>query len=68
VPASNGDARPRQREVAAWRTDDLQAWSFLIEALRDSAFFAEPYFDLLDIIPAIEDGWRAYDRAQEAAA
>ena len=58
----------RCSDVAVWQTDDLRAWSFLIDALRDSPFFAEPYFELLDIIPAIEDGWRAYDRAREATA
>ncbi len=58
----------RCSDVAIWETDDLQAWSFLVDALRDSAFFAEPYFELLDIIPAIEDGWRASDRARKAAA
>jgi hypothetical protein len=57
----------RCSDVAIWETGDLRAWTFLVDALRDSAFFAEPYFELLDIIPAIEDGWREYDRAREAA-
>lgn len=58
----------RCSDIAVWETADLQAWHFLVDALRDSAFFAEPYFELLDIVPAIEDGWREYDRAQAAAA
>lgn len=58
----------RCSDIAVWETADLQAWYFLVDALRDSAFFAEPYFELLDIVPAIEDGWREYDRAQAGAA
>ena len=58
----------RCSDVAVWETTDMQAWSFLVDALRDSAFFAEPYFELIDIIPTIEDGWRAYDRAQQTDA
>ncbi|MPQ72264.1 Darcynin, partial [Pseudomonas sp. MWU12-2323] len=39
---------------------------YLIDALRDSKVVTEPYFEFVDIIPAVEEGFRDYD-AQLAA-
>ena len=44
------------------------SYSFLIDGLRDTAFFSHPYFEVLDIVPAVEDGYEAYDRTQESPA
>lgn len=33
----------------------------LMERLRDSPLFNRPYFELLHVIPALEDGYRAYE-------
>ena len=38
-----------------------RALNHTIERLRDTALFAHPYFDLIAILPAIEDGWQAYE-------
>jgi hypothetical protein len=56
----------RCSDVAVWRVDDLKSWSFLMDALRDTAFFAEPYFEVVDIIPALEEAYAEYDAAQAA--
>jgi hypothetical protein len=44
-----------------FETADLRAYSFLIDALRDEAFFGLPYFQVLDVIPALENGYAEYD-------
>ena len=54
----------RCTDIAVFETTDLQAYTFLIDGLRDTAFFSEPYFDVVDIVPAVEDGYRDYDRAE----
>lgn len=53
----------RCTDVAVFETDDLSDYYGLVEALRDSAFFNAPYYELVDIIPAFEDGYRAYEAA-----
>jgi hypothetical protein len=53
----------RCTDVAVWETRSLQQYTFLIDALRDTPFFARPYFEVVEIIPGIEDGYRAYDAA-----
>ena len=58
----------RCTDVAVFETADLQAYTFLIDGLRDTAFFSEPYFEVVDIIPAVEDGYAEYDRAHNVRA
>ncbi len=53
----------RCTDVAVWETTDLRRYGFLIDALRDTAFFAAPYFVVVDIIPALEDSYADYDAA-----
>lgn len=57
----------RCTDVAVWETTDLQQYYFMMDALRDTAFFAAPYFEVIDIIPAIEEGYREYDEAEGVA-
>lgn len=33
----------------------------VIERLRDTPLFAVPYFELVSILPSIEDGWQRYE-------
>jgi len=54
----------RCSDLAVVETTDLRQYRFLIDALRDEAFFGLPYFEVLEIIPAVEDGYVDYDRAQ----
>lgn len=51
----------RCTDMAVFETDDLRAYGFLIDALRDLEFFGLPYFEVLDVIPAMEDGYVDYD-------
>lgn len=43
--------------------DPAQHYCFM-ERLRDSPFLTVPYFDVVQIIPAIEDGFKAFERAE----
>ena len=52
----------RCSDIMVIEADDLLSYGFLIDALRDIAFFGAPYFQVLDIIPALEDSYRDYDR------
>lgn len=51
-------------DVAMLQTSDLQAYYFAIERLRDSPLFTVPYFEMVGIIPAIENGFRTFEAAQ----
>ncbi|MBI1262725.1 MAG: hypothetical protein GC184_13485 [Rhizobiales bacterium] len=55
----------RATDVAVFRTIDLYAYYAVVERLRDSALFTEPYFEVVDIIPTIEEGYRRFE-ADEA--
>lgn len=56
----------RCTDIAVWEVDDVGQYAHLIDALRDTRFFAAPYFEVVDIVPAIEDGWQDYDRSVAA--
>jgi hypothetical protein len=43
---------------------DLQQYYDFIETLRDSPMFALPYFRVVQIVPAIEDGYRDFEARQ----
>ena len=46
-------------------TGDLTQYYDFIETLRDSPMIATPYFRMVQIIPAIEDGFRAFEDRQQ---
>jgi hypothetical protein len=48
-------------DLSVFETDDLGAFYFVMERLRDTPIFAVPYFDLIQILPAIEDGYRHFE-------
>jgi hypothetical protein len=50
-------------DISVFEADDLTAFYFAMERLRDTPLFAEPYFELIQIIPAIEDGFRRFEQA-----
>ena len=56
----------RCSDIAVFETTDTTDYYDLIEALRDTAFFNVPYYELVDIIPALEDGYLAYEARQTA--
>lgn len=48
-------------DIAVFETEYIQDYYYLIEALRDSAVYTVPYFEIVDIIPAIEAGFMQYE-------
>jgi hypothetical protein len=58
----------RATDVAVFETADLRAYYFLIDALRDTPFLGLPYFEVLDVIPAVEDGYVEYNEEMGVAA
>jgi hypothetical protein len=53
----------RLSDVVMIETTDLQQYDFFIDVLRDLEFWHK-YFDVLDIIPAVEGGYVEFNRAQ----
>jgi hypothetical protein len=47
-------------------TEDLTPYYDFIERLRDSPIITTPYFKVVQIIPAIEEGFRAFEERQTA--
>jgi len=58
----------RATDVAVFETRDIRAYYFLIDALRDTPFLGLPYFEVLEILPAVEDGYAEYTEAEGVAA
>lgn len=50
-------------DIAMFETANIQSYYFLIEELRDSKIYTEPYFDVISILPAIEDGFLEFEEA-----
>lgn len=45
-------------------TDDLTAYYYFIETLRDSAFVTEGWLEIFDITIGIVDGYKEFENAQ----
>ncbi|WP_319024767.1 darcynin family protein [Microbulbifer hainanensis] len=52
----------RCSDIAVFETDSLRDYRFVIDALRDSEVYTRPYFEVVDIFPAVEDGFEEYER------
>ncbi|WP_284119372.1 darcynin family protein [Acinetobacter seifertii] len=48
-------------DIAMFETTSLQDYYFVIDAIRGSEFCTVPYFEFVEIIPAIEDGYVEYE-------
>jgi hypothetical protein len=46
----------RTSDIMMWETDDLRAYSSLIEALRETLFW-DHYFQIVEIMPSVENGF-----------
>ncbi|MGB3246499.1 MAG: darcynin family protein [Sulfitobacter sp.] len=53
-------------DIAVFETTDMQAYYFAMERLRNTALISEPYFEIINIIPAIEDGFQTFQQAEKA--
>lgn len=51
----------RCSDIAVFECDDIQDYYYLVEELRDSKVYTVPYFDIVDIFPAIEGGFTDYE-------
>jgi hypothetical protein len=50
-------------DVSVFEASDMMGFYFVMERLRDTPLFAQPYFELIQIVPAIEDGFRQFEQA-----
>ncbi|WP_315708458.1 darcynin family protein [Brenneria uluponensis] len=48
-------------DVAMFHADDMESFYFAIERLRDSTLITKPYFEMIEIIPTIEDGFKKFE-------
>ena len=48
-------------DVAVFETGDPGAYYFAVERLRDTPLFQVPYFDVVAIIPSVEDGFVGFE-------
>ena len=51
----------RCSDVLVWETSDVAQYCEAVEALRDRGLLGPTWFEIVDVIPAIEDGWRECD-------
>ena len=54
----------RCSDVAIFTALDLKDYYCLMEQLRDTPFFAQPYFLLNDVIIGLENGYQAFEEIQ----
>ena len=55
----------RCSDIAIYETEDIQSYYFLIEELRDSEVYTVPYFEVVDIFPALENGFAEFESAMD---
>ena len=51
----------RCSDIAMFETENLQEYYFLMDGIRDSKIFTVPYFEFIEIIPALEGGFAEYE-------
>lgn len=49
-------------DVMMTQTKDPKHHYFFMEQLRDSPLISTPYFEVVHIIPSIEDGYQTYEK------
>jgi len=47
-------------DIIVYETDALKEYQFMIDAIRDTEIFTVPYFEIVRILPAVEDGFVDY--------
>jgi hypothetical protein len=53
----------RFTDVVMWETSDVKVYQFLVEELRETLFWGT-YFEIVEIVPTIEDAYAAYYEAE----
>ncbi|MFE0459172.1 darcynin family protein [Kitasatospora sp. NPDC058965] len=56
----------RFSDFALLETEDLTAYYFLVEELRDTPLVAEGYLAFKDVVIGIEDGFQHFERSRAA--
>jgi darcynin-like uncharacterized protein len=51
----------RCSDVLVWETSDVAQYYEAVAALRDAELLTRPWFEIVDVIPAIEDAGREHD-------
>lgn len=54
-------------DVMMVETEDPRHHYYFMEHLRDSPLISEPYFEVVQIVPAIEDGYIDFERTRTSA-
>jgi hypothetical protein len=57
----------RFTDFALLETEDLTAYYFLIEELRDTPLITQGYLTFQDVVLGIEDGFQQFERSRTAA-
>ena len=55
----------RLTDIMMFETPSPENYYFFIERFRDSPLIAEGYFEVVDIIPALEEGFQTYEAMLE---
>ncbi len=55
-------------DVMMVETADPRQYYFFMEHLRDSPLISEPYFEIVQILPTIEEGFMDFEQAQSSLA
>ncbi|HKX39886.1 MAG TPA: darcynin family protein [Burkholderiaceae bacterium] len=51
----------RCSDVLLWETTDVAQYYHAVEWLRDRGPLGAQWFEVVDVIPAVEDAWREHD-------
>jgi hypothetical protein len=51
----------RCSDVLLWETADVAQYYHAVERLRDRGPLGSQWFNVVDVIPAVEDAWREHD-------
>ncbi len=48
-------------DMIMYETESIQEYTFLIDAIRDTEIYTVPYFEIVRILPAVEEGFVDYE-------
>jgi hypothetical protein len=51
----------RCSDVLLWETSDVAQYHDAIASLREAGLLSPPWFEAIDVIPAVEDTWCGFD-------
>lgn len=48
-------------DVLVWETTDMPEYRQAVDSLRAHDFLGQGFFDVIDVIPSVPDGWREFE-------